>query len=347
VDAFGNALGSSLAEAASGDPTRDPTGKFYENEMDRQSDVAYTQRQRDAMYGLASASNAPYARLGEPSGTGVAEWSSGVDRAISRSAAEQADIEQRLADLAPPPLGSAPGILLADSSGNSPFTPGKGASAMYNELAVQNYNDAKLLYNISAGLQKTNPDFAKTYRIRADEAMAGGDAARELAKSVYTYNEPMWKNAPTQTTSFPSGWSHMGQNSVGYVQGRGIFPDYQSAGISSHTMSGSVAMNLYDGTSFYGGGVSKTNVNPGFQPSLSYGFGWIFGVNSAEGVNYFLGGSGTQVGIAIPTPWKVSPSIVINHSYGGATSIELGVGPRVNNSVFVYQPYGYSEKVGK
>ena len=133
----------------------------------------------------------------------------------------------------------------------------------------------------------------------------------------------------------------MGQNSVGYVQGRGIFPDYQSAGISSHTMSGSVAMNLYDGTSFYGGGVSKTNVNPGFQPSLSYGFGWIFGVNSAEGVNDFLGGSGTQVGIAIPTPWKVSPSIVINHSYGGDTSIEGGFGTPGGG----VSPFGYGSPV--
>jgi hypothetical protein len=34
-------LGSSLASAASGDPTRDPSSAVYENEMDRQSDSAY------------------------------------------------------------------------------------------------------------------------------------------------------------------------------------------------------------------------------------------------------------------------------------------------------------------
>jgi hypothetical protein len=40
-DAFGNALGSSLASATSGDLTRDPSSAVYENEMDRQSDAAY------------------------------------------------------------------------------------------------------------------------------------------------------------------------------------------------------------------------------------------------------------------------------------------------------------------
>jgi hypothetical protein len=124
---LGNALGSSLAAASSGDAFGMTAGEAEERAAARE---VFAGTQRDAVYGLASASNAPYARLGEPSGAGVAEWSNGVDRAISRSAAEQADIEQRLADLAPPPLGSAPGILLADSSGNSPFTPGSSMDGL-------------------------------------------------------------------------------------------------------------------------------------------------------------------------------------------------------------------------
>lgn len=86
----------------------------YRNGSDIQSDNYVADRARaDALYGLGS--NGPV-RLGEPSGMGVAEWSGGVNRAISRSAAEQSAIEQRLADLAPPSYGSQPGILVADAS---------------------------------------------------------------------------------------------------------------------------------------------------------------------------------------------------------------------------------------
>jgi hypothetical protein len=41
IDAFGNALGQSLASAATGDSTREPLSAGYENEMSRQSDAAY------------------------------------------------------------------------------------------------------------------------------------------------------------------------------------------------------------------------------------------------------------------------------------------------------------------
>jgi len=48
VDAFGNALGSSLTSAASG--VDDPTSSSYMNEMDRQSDAVYYARQQVELY---------------------------------------------------------------------------------------------------------------------------------------------------------------------------------------------------------------------------------------------------------------------------------------------------------
>lgn len=93
----------------------------------------------DALYGLGS--NGPV-RLGEPSGKGVAQWWGGVDRAIARNAAEQVEIEQRLADLAPPSYDSQPGILLADSSGKSPFSPGR--SMQTTDAATQRLASTKL-----------------------------------------------------------------------------------------------------------------------------------------------------------------------------------------------------------
>lgn len=44
TDAFGNAIGQSLADNAAWSETRDPTSKYYENEMDRASDRAHEAR---------------------------------------------------------------------------------------------------------------------------------------------------------------------------------------------------------------------------------------------------------------------------------------------------------------
>jgi len=112
----------------------------YRNGSDIQSDNYVADRARaDALYGLGN--NGPV-RLGKPSGMGVAEWSGGVNRAISRSAAEQSAIEQRLADLAPPSYGSQPGVLVADASGKLPFAPGLSTQAI--DAATQRLASAKL-----------------------------------------------------------------------------------------------------------------------------------------------------------------------------------------------------------
>lgn len=50
IDAFGNALGESIASASSGDSTRNPSSIDYENEMDRQSDAAYYAEQQAELY---------------------------------------------------------------------------------------------------------------------------------------------------------------------------------------------------------------------------------------------------------------------------------------------------------
>ena len=190
------------------------------------------------------------------------------------------------------------------------------------------------------------PEAAYAYQQAAAKAYYDGQKASLTALDMNS--KSLASIAPSvQGNQYGANWSYMGQNSVGYAQGRGILPDYQSINLSSHTLTGTVSTNFYDGTTAYGGGVQATNVDPGFLPSPSVSFGWIFGVNDAKGVTDFTTGSGTQFGVAIPTPWKLSPSIVINHSYGGAWALELGVVPRTPNTVFVYQPYGYAKELEK
>ncbi|WCM95108.1 LysM peptidoglycan-binding domain-containing protein [Acidovorax sp. NCPPB 2350] len=94
IDAFGNALGSSIAEAASGDPTRDPTSAFYENEMDRQSDAAFAAKQRVETYSFNTSYSSVGLRTSGRGGLGarfgedaVFEWSGDVDAGIKTAAA--------------------------------------------------------------------------------------------------------------------------------------------------------------------------------------------------------------------------------------------------------------------
>lgn len=255
TDAFGNALGSSLADAMGQQNTAQES--FRRGEINQQNAQART----DALYGLSSSGSV---RLGDPSGMGATEWWGGVDRAISRNAAEQSAIEQRLANLAPPSYGSQPGILVADASGKLPFTPGHSTQsifATYNDLAVQNYNDAKLLYNLSAGLQKTNPEFAKTYRSMADGYMAAGDDARNSAKSFYVYSEPMWKNSTAQTLTVAPGWNYMGANSAGMASGAAI-----------GNFSGTLGGGIYAGV--------------GGEVEIEFASGQIVGGKAGMGIGY-------------------------------------------------------------
>ncbi|MCJ0764510.1 LysM peptidoglycan-binding domain-containing protein [Variovorax terrae] len=130
---FGNGLEGAFVDNAGRLGTKeDRLGDFI-----AQQQAAQDQRDRStALYGLNSGGTA---RLGEPSGSGVAEWWNGVDRAISRSATEQAAIEQRLVELAPKPVSFGPSIMLADAGGGSPFTRGSSGPSF------QEINDRKVL----------------------------------------------------------------------------------------------------------------------------------------------------------------------------------------------------------
>jgi hypothetical protein len=229
-----------------------------------------------------------------------------------------------------------------------PYSPVLDSKSEYQARAVAGEKNAQQMNEYADAARKAgNLTVAQQYNDMAAGYTTASQADRETARSITTYTKPMWAGVNPPEFKPSANWSHMGQNSVGYVQGRGLAPDYVSMSGSSHTFSGTVSTNLYDGTIAYGGGVQATNVDPGFRLSPAVSFGWILGVNDAKGVTDFTTGSGTQFGVAIPTPWKLSPSIVINHSYGGAWALELGVQPRTPNTVFMYQPYGYAKELEK
>lgn len=129
-------------------------------------------------------------------------------------------------------------------------------------------------------------------------------------------------------------------------QGRGFLPDYLAINPSVHTIGLSGAVNLYDGTTFGGGSVNITNSIPGYRPSSAMVGGYILGVNSAAGTSDFLGGQGTQGGVSLPMLGRLNIILGFNHSYGGATAIELGVAPPSSISGY-YSPWGYSNQINK
>ncbi|MDR3409740.1 MAG: polymorphic toxin type 22 domain-containing protein [Formivibrio sp.] len=165
------------------------------------------------------------------------------------------------------------------------------------------------------------------------------DALRNLIKqnsggasSPYSWNSlspeaAQASSTPTFPTSpFAPGWN-TGENSAGLSEaGRGVTPDYATIGSGSLSASGSVLVNLHDGTVYLAGGVTQSN--PGsisIKPGAVASIGWIFNAGSASSVNGFLTGAGNQGYVSIPTPFDANVYFGISHSYGGSTALELGI----------------------
>uniref|UniRef100_UPI001B8083E4 polymorphic toxin type 22 domain-containing protein n=1 Tax=Xenophilus azovorans TaxID=151755 RepID=UPI001B8083E4 len=129
-------------------------------------------------------------------------------------------------------------------------------------------------------------------------------------------------------------------------QGRGLLPDYMALNSGAHTLGGNAAINLYDGTTFVGGGVNSFASNPGYRLSGSWMSGYIFGVNDAQGTSSFLSGQGTQGGVSIPVLGRFNAVFGFNHSYDGATALEIGVSPPGTLSGY-YSPWSYTGEVKK
>ncbi|RQG98921.1 hemagglutinin repeat-containing protein, partial [Paraburkholderia dinghuensis] len=168
-------------------------------------------------------------------------------------------------------------------------------------------------------------------------ALVGGTAGAATASNVELYNQALHRKKNDLLTQVCSGLSPCSESQVMAVinaQGanaeaspiNAIGPNYLTVGSGSLSASGSVAMNLYDGTTYLSGGVVQSNPRSiTVMPGLVGAFGWIFGANDAASTNSFLTGSGTQAYISVPTPIDANAYIAITHSYGGSTALELGI----------------------
>jgi filamentous hemagglutinin len=109
-------------------------------------------------------------------------------------------------------------------------------------------------------------------------------------------------------------------------QGRGLLPDYATGGAAVLSGSSSATINLYDGTSYVGGGVTQNFPSVSWKPGVTGTLGWIFGANDANAANSFLNGDGNQAFVSIPTPFEFNVVGAVTHAYGGSTAIEFGLG---------------------
>jgi len=120
-------------------------------------------------------------------------------------------------------------------------------------------------------------------------------------------------------------------------------PDYVAIQGSFYVGSGGFAVNLHDGKIFAQTSVGRTFPGYSTQLSGSIMFGNIFGGGTAESTTEFLKGGSAQGVVTLP----VLPFLGIgggeNHSYGGSTSVEYGIGvPGASIS-----PAGYGFEIEK
>jgi filamentous hemagglutinin len=120
-------------------------------------------------------------------------------------------------------------------------------------------------------------------------------------------------------------------------------PDYVSVQGSIYIASGGFAVNLHDGEIF--GQISVGRTYPSYTNKLggSILLGNVVGGGTAYSTSEFLKGGSAQGVFIFPVIPLVGVGGGINHSYGGATSVEYGIGvPGVNAS-----PAGYGFEVNK
>lgn len=114
-------------------------------------------------------------------------------------------------------------------------------------------------------------------------------------------------------------------------------PDYISGQVSLYIFNGGIAINLHNGDVY--GQLSLGRTYPGYSLKLgaSVMFGNMIGGSSAQSTNEFLKGGAAQTAVILPVTPLVGVGAGLNHSYGGATALEYGVGtPGLNTS-----PAGY------
>jgi filamentous hemagglutinin len=124
-------------------------------------------------------------------------------------------------------------------------------------------------------------------------------------------------------------------------------PNYATVSATSLSGTGSVAVNLYDGSTYLSGGVTQSNPSSvSWKPGVAGTVGWVFGVNGAKGTSNYLNGDATQAYISVPTWLGFNANAAITHGYGGATGIELGIGAPGGLSYGV-APWSHATQVSK
>ncbi|WP_174981080.1 hypothetical protein [Burkholderia lata] len=154
-----------------------------------------------------------------------------------------------------------------------------------------------------------------------------------LTKDQYFNNPLMFGNkdgssSPEQTA--------LSKNS-GTPAGPGLrAPDYSAANGSGMSLAYGSSVNLHDGQIYLGGG----KANP-LVPSGNIVFGYLLfpGDNATIETNNFLNGASIPFGGCM-----CGACVGMNHSIGGGTSIEFGIGmPGISGGTTVSKPVGGSK----
>jgi len=148
------------------------------------------------------------------------------------------------------------------------------------------------------------------------------------ASSPYTDLAPAVSVGPSGTGSTGQGGFMPGWNTGDYSAGLGQktftlpTPDYFSLNGSALGIAGNISVNVHNGQTFLGGSASLP-----LQPSAKILAGYIIGIDSdltksiGDKTDLFLGGAGSSFGGNIFGVYTG-----INHSFGGLTANEVGVG---------------------
>jgi filamentous hemagglutinin len=103
-------------------------------------------------------------------------------------------------------------------------------------------------------------------------------------------------------------------------------PDYISVQGNFYVLSAGFAINLHDGSSYWQGSLGRTYPAYSLRPGASVMLGTINGGGTATSTSEFLTGAGAQGSAIFPVYGLLGVGAGINHSYGGATAVEIGIG---------------------